>query len=207
MGNESLRPKWLGRQRYGPFWKKMQRQAESMSLDLQCKEALWLCEHDPVYTTGRRGKDNRMVVELPAPLVHVDRGGETTFHGPGQILLYPILRLNQRNIGVRQYVYLMEQSCLNFLASYGVEACRRSSYPGVWMSGGKVAAMGLRVRHGICYHGMALNVQVNLSYFGAIDPCGLGLSAVNMYAPDHPLGDELGELGCAWADAFLELME
>jgi len=169
---------WLGRQVYEPMWRRLQRQASDLA-DGEADEVVWGCEHEPVYTTGRRGIDNRVIAELPAPLLQVDRGGETTFHGPGQIMLYPVLGLRRRGLGVRQYVQLLEQSCIDLLADSGIAAGRRCGFPGVWTEHGKVAALGVRVVRGVAYHGMALNVAVEPRWFAAINPCGTGSRVVN----------------------------
>ena len=143
-------------------------------------EIIWSCEHEPVYTTGRRAIDNREQPTLPAPLVYTDRGGETTFHGTGQIMLYPIVHLKKRHITPKQYVSLLEQSAINLLAALGVTAERRCGLPGVWTKEGKIVAIGLRIRNGVAYHGMALNVNVDASWFSAINPCGTGKRSVNL---------------------------
>jgi len=169
---------WLGRQPYLPVWQQLQERA-SLVADDESGEVIWSCEHEPVYTTGRRGIDNRTGDLLPAPLLQVDRGGETTFHGPGQIMLYPVVDLRRRELGVKAYVSLLEQSCIGLLQDYGIEAGRRCGFPGVWVDGGKVAALGVRVARGVAYHGMALNVAVDPQWFAAINPCGTGRPAVN----------------------------
>ncbi|HXH64879.1 MAG TPA: lipoyl(octanoyl) transferase LipB, partial [Mariprofundaceae bacterium] len=165
----------------------------------------WVCEHDAVYTTGRRGCDNRTVATLPAPLVHTDRGGETTFHGPGQLMLYPLIDLRRRRLGVRDYVSLLEASCIGLLERLGVAAQRRCGFPGVWTDRGKIAALGVRVQHGVAYHGMALNVDVDPAWFACIDPCGLSLPVDRL--ADHGLAlPPDAELGGRWAAGFAALL-
>lgn len=170
---------WLGRQPYEPTWQRLQARAAAIAAGTD-SEIIWACEHDPVYTTGRRAIDNRHSPQLPAPLIVTDRGGETTFHGPGQVMLYPLLNLKQRRIKVRQYVYLLEQACILLLADYGVLAERHCGLPGVWVDDRKIAAIGLRVVGGVAYHGMALNVHCDLAWFDAINPCGTGLKACRL---------------------------
>jgi len=170
---------WLGRQPYEPTWRQLQHRAAAIARH-EAKEIIWGCEHDPIYTTGRRAIDNRSAPNLPAPLVITDRGGETTFHGPGQVMLYPLLNLKQRRLKIRQYVHLLEHACILLLADYGVMAGRLEGQPGVWVNGQKIAAIGLRVQGGISYHGMALNVSCDLSWFDAINPCGTGLPACRL---------------------------
>ena len=170
---------WLGRQPYEPMWQRLQMRAADVASG-QAAEIIWACEHEPVYTTGRRAVENRRQSELPAPLIHTDRGGETTFHGPGQLMLYPIIHLKQRHISPRSYVRLLEQSCIDLLAEWHLSAGRRPSLPGVWTKDGKIAAIGLRIRDGVAYHGMALNLAVKPHWFAAINPCGTGLRSINL---------------------------
>ncbi len=173
---------WLGNKRpYEPTWKLLQSRAASVAASKET-EIIWSCEHEPVYTTGRRAVDNREQPTLPAPLVYTDRGGETTFHGTGQVMLYPVIHLRERHITPRQYVSLLEQSAINLLAALGVSAERRCGLPGVWTAEGKIVAIGLRIQNGIAYHGMALNVNVEASWFSAINPCGTGKKSVNLSA-------------------------
>lgn len=186
---------WLGRTDYRQLWEHMQRQAGLLA-GRQAGEVVWSCEHDPVYTTGRRGVDNRRQEKLPAPLLHTDRGGETTFHGPGQLMLYPVLSLQQRDLGVRDYVCLLERSCIDLLADYGIRAGRRDGLPGVWVGGAKIAAIGLRVSHGIAWHGMALNVRMDAKWFSPINACGTGLETTSMH--DLIEAPALADLARAW---------
>jgi len=175
MCNETLiRPtyEWLGHQPYQAIWQTLQTRAGTVLKD-PATEIIFSCEHDPVYTTGKRGIDNRLTETLPAPVIHTDRGGEMTFHGPGQLMLYPVMHLRARKLGVKAYVHVLEQSCIDLLQSLGVIATRRCGFPGVWTEQGKIAALGVRVTHGVAYHGMALNVDVEPAWFAAINPCGL----------------------------------
>jgi len=137
-------------------------------------------------------------------MIAVDRGGETTFHGPGQIMLYPVIHLRQRDITVREYVHLLEQSCIDLLTGMGVDADRRTGFPGVWLEQGKIAALGVRVTHGVVYHGMALNVNVDARWFAAIDPCGLGLPAISLTSRITP--PSLQELADRWNRCFVTLL-
>jgi lipoyl(octanoyl) transferase len=163
---------WLGRQPYGPMWTRLRDRAAAIAAGVE-DECIWSCTHDPVYTTGMRGRDNRIVDTLPAPMVRTDRGGETTFHGPGQIMLYPLIHLRARRLGARRYVEILEESCLRTLAGLGVAAHRRCGFPGIWTGQGKIAALGIRIGQGVAYHGMALNVRVDPGWFACIRPCGL----------------------------------
>ncbi|PIP02382.1 MAG: lipoyl(octanoyl) transferase [Zetaproteobacteria bacterium CG12_big_fil_rev_8_21_14_0_65_54_13] len=201
----STRPAWhwLGRQPYLPLWHQMQQRAADIAAGSAAEE-IWACEHDPVYTTGRRGIDNRTMRELPAQLIRIDRGGETTFHGPGQLLLYPVIDLRRRSIGVRDYVHMLEHSCIDLLTAFDIDAGRRCGFPGVWIGSGKVAALGIRVSNGVAYHGMALNLDVDMHWFQAIKPCGLTLSAVNASAcAELPSPADMAE---NWSRRFVSLL-
>ncbi len=168
--------------------------------DDKAREIIWACEHEAVYTTGRRAVDNRLRSTLPAPFVHTDRGGETTFHGPGQLLLYPMLNLRRRGIGARKYVHMLEQSCINLLQGCGIHARQRRGFPGVWTDDAKIAALGIRIARGVAYHGMALNVDVEEKWFAAINPCGSGLPVTSLAAFSTP--PPLGILARTWYAYF-----
>ena len=193
---------WLGVQPYEPVWQMLHARADAVAAGLE-EETIYSCEHEPVYTTGRRGIDNRLGAELPAPVIHSDRGGEMTFHGTGQIMLYPVMNLRTREIGVKQYVYLLEQSCIELLKELGVEAARNCGFPGVWTEKGKIAALGVRISKGVAYHGMALNVDVAPKWFAAINPCGLQSGVVSISGFTDPL--PLSELAERWQSRFQAL--
>jgi len=136
-------------------------------------DELWLVEHPPVYTVGLNGKEEHLLrTDNGIPLVKTDRGGQITYHGPGQIIVYTLLDLRRRGLGVRALVRKLENAVIELLMSYGVEARGRVDAPGVYVGGAKVAALGLRIRNGCCFHGLSLNVDVDLGAFHAIDPCG-----------------------------------
>ncbi len=186
------------------MWQKLQQRAAEVAAGTQ-DEVVWACEHDPVYTTGRRGIDNRLQAELSAPLVQTDRGGKTTFHGPGQIMLYPVISLRRRGISPRSYVRLLEQSCIDCLKEMGVSVSRRKGLPGVWAGEGKIAAVGLRISQGVAYHGMALNVDVAAKWFAAINACGTGQASVNLCSIlAHP--PTLDVLAGKWAECYSRLL-
>lgn len=188
---------WLGQVDYADMWQRMQRRA-GLLCGGRGEEVVWCCEHPPVYTTGKRGIDNRTRGTLPAPLLATDRGGETTFHGPGQLMLYPVISLRTRRIGVRDYVCLLEKSCIALLATYGIAAAQRDGLPGVWVGDAKIAAIGLRVAHGVAWHGMALNVSVAGEWFEAINACGAGLGVTSMQ--DFVQPPALAGLAQGWYD-------
>lgn len=181
------------------MWRRMRLRAQAIT-DHRAEEIIWSCEHEPVYTTGRRGINNCLGAKLPAPFIETDRGGETTFHGPGQLLFYPVIHLREHGLAVKQYVDILEQSCMNMLASLGVKSEQRSGFPGAWTNHGKISALGLRVSKGVSYHGMALNVSVESRWFSAINPCGTGSPAANLssFCPSPPLR----ELADIWKTCF-----
>jgi len=173
-----LKFKWLGVQHYPTFSNNMQTQA-TKRISSESNDVVWFCEHEPVYTTGRRGINNSLAT-LKAPLIITERGGETTFHGTGQLMMYPILGLKPYGLNVRDYVNLLEQSCINLLENYDIKAERNCGFPGVWVGDEKIAAMGLRINQGVASHGMALNANTDLSWFDAINPCGTSRKMTSM---------------------------
>ncbi|NWF38812.1 lipoyl(octanoyl) transferase LipB [Mariprofundus sp. NF] len=203
MGSRDLIYSWLGRQAYEPLWQMLSARAGAVGKGAD-EEIVFCCEHEAVYTTGRRGVDNRLEELLPAAVVKSDRGGEMTFHGPGQLMLYPIIHLKNRQLGVKQYVHLLEVSCIALLRELGITAESRCGFPGVWTAEGKIAALGVRVSGGVAYHGMALNVDVDEKWFAAINPCGLQSKVVSLSSFIEPLA--LPELASRWSDHFNRLM-
>jgi lipoyl(octanoyl) transferase len=145
-------------------------------------DELWLTEHSPVYTLGQAGKSEHLLRPTDIPVVHVDRGGQITYHGPGQVVAYALLDLRRRALTVRRLVCLLEEAVIDLLADYGVHGERRPGAPGVYAGGAKIAALGLRVRGGRCYHGLALNVDMDLAPFADINPCGYAGLAVTQLA-------------------------
>ena len=141
--------------------------------------------HPPVFTLGQAGKPEHLLRDIGIPLVQIDRGGQVTYHGPGQVVIYLLLDLNRRQLKVRELVRHIEQAVIDLLAAHGVTAERHANAPGVYVAGAKIAALGLRIRRGCSYHGVALNVQVDLSPFAAINPCGYPGLAVTQ---THDLG-------------------
>lgn len=140
--------------------------------DESTADELWLCEHPPVFTQGLSGKPEHLLRDIGIPVVQIDRGGQITYHGPGQVVAYLLLDLRRRNLKVRELVQRIEQAVIDLLADYKIEAVRKESAPGVYVSGAKVAALGLRIKNGCSYHGVSLNVDMDLTPFSAINPCG-----------------------------------
>ncbi len=160
----------LGQVDYTSTWQRMQQftdQRDDGTLD-----EIWLLEHPPVFTQGQAGKAEHLLFPGDIPVVQVDRGGQVTYHGPGQLVAYVLLNIKRRNLGVRQLVNLIEQSIIETLAQNQVAAYAKADAPGVYVDEKKVASLGLRVRKGCTFHGLALNVDMDLSPFSRINPCG-----------------------------------
>ena len=158
-------------------------QAFTMERDAHTADELWLLEHPPVFTLGRNGKQEHIHDTGGIPVIQVDRGGQVTYHGPGQLIAYLMLDLNRRGMGVQSLVRLLEQAVIDLLAGYAIEAQRRDRAPGVYVDGCKIAALGLRVRKGCSFHGLSLNVDMDLAPFSMINPCGYeGLEVTQMSA-------------------------
>lgn len=161
----------LGLVDYEPTWRDMQ--AFTAARTAGTPDELWLLEHPPVYTLGIAGKPEHLPrVDNGIPVVRIDRGGQITYHGPGQIVAYLLLDMRRRGLSVRPLVRRMEQAVIDLLAEYGIAARGDETAPGVYVGAAKIAALGLRIKHGCCYHGLALNIDMDLSPFHAINPCG-----------------------------------
>lgn len=161
----------LGVVPYAPTLERMREFTQAR--DPAARDELWLLEHPPVYTVGIAGKTEHWPrIDNGIPVVRIDRGGQITYHGPGQLVAYLLLDLRRRGLSVRPLVRRMEQAVIDLLAGYGIAAHGRAEAPGVYVGTAKVAALGLRIRNGCCYHGLALNVDVDLAPFQAINPCG-----------------------------------
>lgn len=179
----------LGRQPYEPVWRAMQ--AFTDTRDADTPDELWLVEHDPVFTLGQAGKDEHVLMPGDIPVLHVDRGGQVTYHGPGQIVLYPLLDLRRLKVGVREYVDRIEQAVIDTLADWNIEGARRDGAPGVYVNGAKVMALGIRVRRGCTFHGLAFNIAMDLSPYQRINPCGYrGLQVTSVVDLGGPSGPE-----------------
>lgn len=160
----------LGSQDYTQVWHAMQHFTDER--DEFSPDELWLLEHPAVFTQGQAGKAEHLLLPGDIPVVKVDRGGQVTYHGPGQLVVYVLLDIKRRKLGVRELVTLLEQVLIELLALYGISANARPDAPGVYIDGKKVASLGLRVRKGCTFHGLALNVDMDLSPFSRINPCG-----------------------------------
>jgi lipoyl(octanoyl) transferase len=160
----------LGLVDYTEAWHRMQQFTDQR--DDSTPDEIWLLEHPPVFTQGQAGKAEHLLFPGDIPVVQVDRGGQVTYHGPGQLVAYVLLNIKRRNLGVRQLVNLIEQSIVDTLAANGVTAYAKADAPGVYVDEKKVASLGLRVRKGCTFHGLALNVDMDLAPFSRINPCG-----------------------------------
>jgi len=170
-------------------------------------DELWMLEHPPVYTVGLAGRKEHFPRGSEIPLEHIDRGGQITYHGPGQAIVYALVDLARRGLTVRGMVNLIEGAVINTLAAHGVvRAARRPGAPGVYVEGAKIAALGLRVRRGCCYHGVALNVRMDLAPFSAIDPCGYPGLAVTQTSV-LGIADSAEELGGELASRIARLIQ
>ena len=185
--------KRLGRVDYAPTFQAMQDFTAARTE--ATADELWIVEHPPVYTLGQAGKPEHILRDVGIPLVKIDRGGQVTYHGPGQVVIYLLLDLARLKIKVRELVTAIEQAVIDLLAEHGVTAERRDGAPGVYVGDAKVAALGLRIRNGCSYHGVSLNVDMDLYPFTAINPCGYaGLKVIQTRDLNIPLSvDEAGE--------------
>ena len=194
----------LGPTDYESTWRAMQEFTARRTADTI--DELWLTEHKPVYTLGVAGRSEHLPRSNNGiPVIKSDRGGQITYHGPGQLVAYLLLDLRRRAITVRPLVRIMEQAVIDLIAAFGIEAERRAAAPGVYVNGTKIAALGLRIRNGCCYHGLAVNVDMDLAPFHAIDPCGFpGLRVTQL----RELGivESLEVLGGKLADNLLRTL-
>lgn len=193
----------LGRVAYLPTWQAMQRFTDER--DAQTPDEIWVLEHDPVFTLGMNGDPSHVLAAGDIPVVKVDRGGQVTYHGPGQVVVYPLIDLRRAGLGVRDLVTALEQSVIECLAGYGVSAATRPKAPGVYVEGAKIASVGIRVRRGASYHGIALNVAMDLEPFRRINPCGYeGLAMTQLSALGAPT--DLGRVAADLVDVLQRLL-
>jgi lipoyl(octanoyl) transferase len=167
-----LRPivRRLGLVEYEPTWRAMQRFTEER--DASTPDEIWLLEHPPVFTLGMNASAAHVLAPGDIPVVQVDRGGQVTYHGPGQLVVYPLVDLRRAGLGVRSIITALEQSVIRLAGEFGIGAQTRRGAPGVYVGGKKLGSVGIRVRRHASYHGLALNVNMDLEPFGRINPCG-----------------------------------
>ncbi|MEW5771551.1 MAG: lipoyl(octanoyl) transferase LipB [Pseudomonadota bacterium] len=176
MDTPGLTLRRLGRVEYLPTLQAMQAFTAARVADTP--DELWLLEHPPVFTLGQAGRREHLLADIGIPVVPIDRGGQVTYHGPGQVVVYLLLDLKRRGYGVKELVRRMEQAVIDLLAAQGIRGERLEGAPGIYVTGAKIAALGLRVKGGRTYHGLALNVDMDLTPFQAINPCGYAGMAV-----------------------------
>lgn len=160
----------LGMYEYTPVYEAMQ--DFTARRDNNSRDELWLVEHPPVFTQGRNSKPEHILDAGDIPVIDIDRGGQVTYHGPGQLVIYTLIDLNRRKLGVRDLVSALERSVIELLADYQLKAVARQDAPGVYVNNAKVASLGLRIKRGRSYHGLSLNIEVELEPFSRINPCG-----------------------------------
>ena len=165
-----LKVRRLGCQSYAPIWHAMRTFTDNRGVDTA--DEIWLLEHEPVFTLGQAARAEHVLTPGEIPVMQVDRGGQVTYHGPGQIVAYPMLDLRRHGVHVRDLVYNLEQVLIDMFRRFGIHAERRLGAPGVYVAGAKIAALGLRVRRGCSFHGLACNVNMDLAPFQRINPCG-----------------------------------
>jgi lipoyl(octanoyl) transferase len=178
----------LGLQTYEPVWRAMQHFTDTR--DDNSRDEIWFCQHEPVFTLGLNTAPEHLLATGDIPIVQIDRGGQVTYHGPGQLMIYPLIDIRRADIGVRDLVTALEQSVVDLAAEFDIVAASRCDAPGVYVDGAKLASVGLRIRRGASFHGMALNVDVDLEPFSRINPCGfqnLEVSDLRRLDAEHDL--------------------
>ena len=203
MATAPMQVRKLGLTDYHQTWRAMREFTEQRGPD--SADELWLTEHAPVFTQGLNGRAEHIIAPGDIPVVQIDRGGQVTYHGPGQLLLYCLLDIQRLGIGVRGLVGGIERAVIELLNAYGITAQTRSGAPGVYVDDAKIAALGLRVRKGCCYHGLSLNVDLDLEPFERIDPCGFrGLAVTRLR--DLGVDESLEMVGDRLAAKLMEVL-
>ncbi|HTT06156.1 MAG TPA: lipoyl(octanoyl) transferase LipB [Steroidobacteraceae bacterium] len=199
-GAPACQVRWLGRVSYVPTWQAMQRFTDERGAD--SVDELWALEHEPVFTLGMNADPAHVLAAGDIPVVRIDRGGQVTYHGPGQLVLYPLIDVRRAGLGVRDLVNALEQSVIACAARWGIAAACRADAPGVYVEGAKLASVGLRIRRRGSYHGLALNVNMDLQPFSRINPCGYaGLRMTQLAELGGPV-----DVTCAAAELVPELL-
>ena len=193
----------LGLVAYEPTWRAMQ--AFNAARDQSTEDQLWLVEHPPVFTLGLAGRREHVLDPGAIPVVATDRGGQVTYHGPGQAVIYTMLDLRRLRLGAKELVRRIEQAAIDTLASYGLEGRRRAGMPGVYVRDAKIAAIGLRIARGASYHGVALNCDLDLAPFARIDPCGYpGLASTRLV--DEGVRDSISNVHARLAASLVKCL-
>ncbi|WP_019614542.1 lipoyl(octanoyl) transferase LipB [Psychromonas ossibalaenae] len=168
--DKQLKIRYLGLQDYLTTWQAMS--DFTSQRDASTVDEIWLVEHPPVFTQGSAGKAEHLLQQTEIPVVQSDRGGQITFHAPGQLIVYLLINIRRKDFNVRSLVTIIEESIINLLADYNIHAIAKADAPGVYVKGKKIASLGLKIRKGCSFHGLALNVDMDLSPFQQINPCG-----------------------------------
>ena len=199
MAASGIRLRYLGIRDYIETWRGMQAFTDAREADTA--DELWVLEHPPVYTQGLNGKAEHILNPGNIPVVHCDRGGQTTFHGPGQLIVYTLIDLRRKNLSIRALISALETSAVNTLNQYGLKALSRPEAPGVYVEQRKIGSVGIRVRRGCSYHGMSLNVAMDLAPFAGINICGFpALEATQLSDLDGP--DKILEVAVPFVAQF-----
>lgn len=180
-----MKTRWLGLQSYLDIWQQMKE--FTLLRDKNSEDEIWLLEHYPVYTQGQAGKAEHILNPKGIPVVQSDRGGQVTYHGPGQLVAYVLMDIQRKNLGIRSLVQQLEQILISSLATFQIESYSQCGAPGVYVNQKKIASIGLRVKQGCTYHGIALNVDMDLSPFLGINPCGFAKLEMTQMAHLNPL--------------------
>jgi len=200
----NIKCRQLGSQEYTSCWQDMQR--FTLERDEQTEDEIWIVEHPPVFTLGLNGKPEHLLQSSDIPLVNTDRGGQITYHAPGQLVIYTLIDIKRRALGVRQLVSILEQAMIDALAQYGLKAKAKPEAPGVYIADKKIGAVGLRIKKGGSYHGLSLNNQMDLSPFNFINPCGYkGLQVTQL--SDFGVNIRTNELAVPVLHAIINALE
>lgn len=187
MSEKLINIRWLGLQDYSSCWQAMKDFTDSRNQETP--DEIWLLEHHPVFTQGQNGKKEHVINPGDIPVVQTDRGGQVTYHGPGQLMVYTLIDLKRKAFNVRELVTLLELSVIDILAEYGITAAAKREAPGVYISGKKIASIGLRIRRGCSYHGIAFNIAMDLAPFHGINPCGFASLEMTQFSAHNGLAN------------------
>ncbi len=200
----TVRIKQLGLSDYRDTWENMK--SFTHGRDDGTADELWILQHAPVFTQGLNGRAEHLLNPGDIPVVQIDRGGQVTYHGPGQLVLYCLIDIARRGFGVKSLVTRLESSVIELLAGYGIDAHARTGAPGVYVDEAKIAALGLRIRKGCCYHGLSLNVDMDLEPFSRINPCGYHDLAVTQLR-NFGVSDEVETVGRKLAEILIRNLQ
>ncbi|GJL72018.1 MAG: octanoyltransferase [Nitrosomonas sp.] len=197
INNSKLEIKQVGMVNYLVAWQAMKDFTDTRTTDT--RDEIWIVQHPPVYTLGIAGKPEHLLHQNGIEVIKTDRGGQITYHGPGQLVAYLLLDMRRLKLGVRELVRRMENAVIDLLRDYHIDANGREDAPGVYVANAKIAALGLKIKHGFCYHGVALNIDMDLTPFSAINPCGYpGLKVTQIR--DLGITDDLGTISNKFAE-------